>query len=381
MPLTLADCQKAITETPDGVRKVPDGHGLFLFIKNGRASWTYQHRSGDGWTSKGLGPFPAVTPKQAREAAEAYRVALRSGAVTLAPRAPRADSGKLAGVPYARAVSEWLAVAAVKWADKTRAATERALVSDLGGRGIFPAAKPVNTITTQDCLDVLLPLPERQRQDVRQNLARVLDFAIGRHWMTEPNPAKFEGPRRELWPRFNKSDKHHAAIAWADLPDTYKALPTDEAGRALRFLILTACRAGELEKATWAEITEERNGHVIPVWKRPADHMKLGKEHSIPLTADMMALLGERGEPDSPLFSLPSNAMLNTLKKVRPDATVHGLRSTFADWCGDNGKDRDLREMQLAHLVGNSVERAYSRSDWLLRRRVLLEQWAAFATA
>ena len=163
------------------------------------------------------------------------------------------------------------------------------------------------------------------------------------------------------------------------MPDVYAALPDTEAGRALRFLILTAARAGELERATWREITGE-NGATV--WARPADHMKLGKAHSIPLTAAALKLLGEPGEhePDPPLFKLASNAMLNALKTVRPDATVHGLRSTFRDWAGDNKYDRDAAEMSLAHLVGNAVERAYSRSEWLDRRRELLEAWSALVT-
>jgi len=376
--LSIRDCQEAIASHPSGVRKVADGGGLYLFVQNGRATWTWQFRTASGWSSKGFGRFPDVSPAMAREACEAYRVALRNGTAPVTERMPRRAIAVAAGESFGKAARGWLAVAGTKWADKTTTAVERALLR------LFAEAKPVASITTQDVLGVLLPLPERQRQDVRQNLARVLDFAAGRKWLTfdaDGNPAKFEGHRRELWPRFTKSDNHHAAVAWSDLPGLYKSLPDTEAANALRFLILTACRAGELEKATWSEITEERNGHTIAVWKRPADHMKLGKEHSIPLTPAMVALLGERGADDSPLFTLPANSMLNALKKVRPEATVHGLRSTFADWCGDNGKDRDLREMQLAHLVGNSVERAYSRSEWLVRRRELLTAWASFATA
>lgn len=389
MPRTMSDYQNLLRKST-ALRKIPDGSGLYLFAKGpGRgAYWTFQYRdpsrfSKNGkpaFTSRGLGPFPDVTPKRAREAAERVRVELREGVtiirggvVTAMPRQARAA---VAGKPFSEAVEEWLAVAATNWAAKTRAAASRALLR------LPLASKPVNTITTDDVVASLLPdahgnggLPERQRQDVRLWLARVLDFAIGRGWYVGENPGKFEGPRRELWPRYKKSDEHHAAVEWADLPDVYAALPDTEAGRALRFLILTAARAGELERATWREITGE-NGATV--WARPADHMKLGKAHSIPLAAAALKLLGEPGEhePDAPLFKLASNAMLNALKTVRPDATVHGLRSTFRDWAGDNKYDRDAAEMSLAHLVGNAVERAYSRSEWLTRRRELLEAWS-----
>jgi integrase len=385
MALSVLDCQKHIaaplvstkTGAPITIRKVPDGHGLFLIIRDGeprRAFWTYQFRTGTGFSSKGFGPFPDVTPKQAREKVEEYKVALRNGTAPAPVIAPRAAVPVTAGKPFPEVVTAWLDVAAVKWAAKTRAAAERALLR------LPLAAKAVNAITTDDVLASLLPLPERQRQDVRQNLARALDFAAGRKWVifgADGNPARFENERRELWPAFTKSKKHHAAVDWNDAPALYKAIDDTEAGRALRFLILTTCRAGELEKATWSEVVSD-NGNGL-IWRRPADHMKLREEHDVPLTPAALAILGERGAPDAPLFKLASNAMLNVLQSVKgfDNATVHGLRSTFRDWAGDNKEDRDTAEKQLAHHVGDAVERAYSRSQWLARRRELLDKWTA----
>lgn len=389
MALSVLDCQKAIADAgASAIKKVADGHGLYLFVKNGRAFWTLQFRKGDSWSSRGFGSFPDVTPKQAREKVADYKHDLKNGtapASAVVIRMPRKAAAAGAGKPFKEAVAAWLAVASkgkkgVPWADKTRLAVERALLRLVDG-GL---PDDVSKIDTAAVIKALSPIPARQREDVRANLARVLAFCVGNGWLAfgpEGNPAKFNtDTRRDLLPAFAKSGKHHAAVNWNDAPALYKSIPTDtEAGRALRFLLLTVPRAGELEKATWSEI-ERDNGNGM-IWRRPAAHMKLRKEHCIPLTPAALALLGERGEPDAPLFNLVSNAMLDTLKAIRPDATVHGLRSTFRDWEGDHNIDRDAAEMSLAHDVGDAVERAYSRSQWLARRRDLLDKWTAHISA
>ena len=105
--LTTQQCHQAIAAAGPSVKKIADGGGLYLFVKNGRAYWTWQFRNGDGWSSKGFGAFPSVTPKAAREAAEAYRVALRSGTVITAVK-PRQARSVAAGKSFAEALEEWL---------------------------------------------------------------------------------------------------------------------------------------------------------------------------------------------------------------------------------------------------------------------------------
>ena len=166
-------------------------------------------------------------------------------------RYARSASKAAGGKAFPEAVREWLAVAAVKWADKTLDAAERALLR------LPLASKPINAITTADVLASLMPLPDRQRQDVRQNLARVLKFASGREWVEfgkAGNPAVFEDDREELWPKFEKSNDHHARVARDDMPTLYASIVDGDTARALRFLISTAARAGDVEGATWSEI-------------------------------------------------------------------------------------------------------------------------------
>jgi integrase len=222
----------------------------------------------------------------------------------------------------------------------------------------------------------LLPLPARQRQDVRMWLAALLDFSKGQKWRTwdpdEGNPAKFENERRGMWPKFKKSENHHAALPWADLPGLMTKLSADtsDPSRALMWTILTAVRTGDTEGATWKQLHGD-------IWTIPV--AKNGKPLRVPLTKAALALLGKRPKYDAPLFDLRPNAMRNCLQVIEPDVTVHGMRSTFRDWCSEHEHKRDLAEMALGHAVGSAVERAYARSDLLRLRRELMDAWSMHA--
>lgn len=240
------------------------------------------------------------------------------------------------------------------------------------------SAEPVDRINTDMVLRDLLPLPARQRQDVRMWLAALLDFTKGQKWRTwdpdEGNPAKFENERRGMWPKFKKSENHHAALPWADLPAVMAKLSAEksDASRALMWTILTAVRTGDTEGAKWKQIHGD-------IWTIPV--AKNGKSLRVPLTKAALALLGKRPKyPDARLFDLTQNAMLNCLQAIEPDVTVHGMRSTFRDWCSEHEYKRDLAEMALGHAVGSAVERAYARSDLLKLRRELMDAWSTYAT-
>ncbi len=136
--------------------------------------------------------------------------------------------------------------------------------------------------------------------------------------------------------------------------------------------ILTAVRTGDTKGAKWKQIHSD-------IWTIPV--AKNGKPLRVPLTKAALALLGKRPKyPDTRLFDLRQNAMLNCLQPIEPDVTVHGMRSTFRDWCSEHEYKRDLAEMALGHAVGSAVERAYARSDLLKLRRELMDAWSTYAT-
>ena len=151
---------------------------------------------------------------------------------------------------------------------------------------------------------------------------------------------------------------------------------------ALEYIALTACRSGEVRGAKWCEIDLEG-----PTWLIPAERMKAGREHRVPLSGRALAVLNEARElADSTGLIFPSatGRMLSdsTLSKLLRESEIvavpHGFRSSFRDWCGDTGVDREVAEASLAHVVKNQVEAAYARSDLLERRRTVMQKWAHY---
>ena len=154
------------------------------------------------------------------------------------------------------------------------------------------------------------------------------------------------------------------------------------AARALEFAILCAARSGEVRGALWSEINQEE-----AIWVIPAERMKAGKEHRVPLSRPVVNLLKAlprsdnsdlvfAGSNDKPLSDM---ALTAVMRRMEVDAVPHGFRSTFRDWVGDcTDYPRDVAEFALAHTLSSKVEAAYRRSDALEKRRQMMEDWADF---
>ncbi|MCY4496900.1 MAG: site-specific integrase, partial [Rhodospirillaceae bacterium] len=152
---------------------------------------------------------------------------------------------------------------------------------------------------------------------------------------------------------------------------------------AFEFLVLTACRSGEVRGAQWNEIDLEARE-----WRIPPERMKTGREHRVPLSRAALAVLREaqaladnsgvvfasvRGGPLSKL------AIAKLVRDLGIGAVPHGFRSSFRDWAAEcSDVPREVCELALAHVNTNAIEAAYRRTDLFERRRVLMEQWAVF---
>ena len=250
----------------------------------------------------------------------------------------------------------------------------------------------VDAIDTEAVLSILKPLWERAPETasrLRGRIETVLDAAkarglIGPH---VANPARWRGHLDKLLPKLGKLTRgHHAAMPYADVPAFLAALRERPAvaARALEFAVLTAARSGEVMDARWAEFDLD-----AAVWTVPAERTKAGREHRVPLAERALAILREMeaGRTDEYVFPgqrpkrpLSVMALEMVLRRMGLDAvTVHGFRSAFRDWAGNETKfPRELAEHALAHVIGDKAEQAYRRSDALARRRELMDGRARY---
>jgi integrase len=218
---------------------------------------------------------------------------------------------------------------------------------------------------------------------VRNRCEAILDWCTVRGHRQGENPARWRGHLQEVLPPPAKGKQHHAALAYAELPQFMARLRAEEsvAARALEFLILTAARSGEVRGATWKEIDLEGG-----TWTIPAKRMKGGKEHRVPLPPRLVELLlalpttkGNDAVFISGRGGLSNLAMARVLKPLVSQVTIHGFRSSFRDWAGERTAfPPHIAELALAHNVGSAVERAYRRSDLIDQRRKLMEAWTAY---
>jgi integrase len=371
-----------------------DGNGLYLKIKDsGTKSWVLRYKRGvrdDGKPRSyfmGLGPYPAVTLAEARKKADQGRAQLRDGINPveerrrLAPVAPKA-------VTFAEAAARYISAQQHGWRNEKHVYQWPQTVQEYAG-GIIGSVD-VAKLGTDDVLRVLEPIWTTKADTatrLRGRLEAILDWARTRELRNGENPARWKGHLKHLLPARNKQNgiQHYAALPWADVPTFMTDLRTIHtvAARSLELTILTAARTGETTGALWSEID-----HDGGLWTVPAERMKAGAVHRVPLVSDAVAILDRQLRLADNAFIFPdakrglgqSNiAMLKLLGQMRPGLTVHGFRSSFRDWAADaTDFPGEIAEACLAHTIGNAVERSYRRGDFFEKRRKLMQDWADF---
>ena len=242
----------------------------------------------------------------------------------------------------------------------------------------------MHAIKQADILRILAPIwtekPETARR-VRQRLRTVMNWARTAGHYEGMNPV--EGVEDGL-PKQRAKVRHFRALPYGELPELMRRIEdVDGMGAlALRFTILTAARSGEVRGAMWSEIDTEAR-----VWAIPADRMKAEVEHRVPLCDETLAALERvRGLSDGLVFPsrragrpISDMTLSAVLRRLKVPGTVHGMRSTFRDWCEEmTGFPHEVKEAALAHTVRNKVEAAYRRTDLFDKRRTLMDQWGRF---
>ena len=372
----------------------PDGAGLYLQVtgdgaKQVNKSWIFCFRLKGKRREMGLGSIKLFGLAQAREKAAECRRLVYDGRDPI--EECKAKKARIAleaakGMTFAQCAEKYVNAHKAGWRNDKHIAQWTSTIRTYA-EPVFGTLS-VQMIDTPLVLKVLEPIWATKSETagrLRGRIEAILDWATVRGYRSGENPARWRGHLDKLLPARSRVRrvKHHAALAYSELPDFMAALQKQNgtAARALAFLILTAARTGEVIGARPAEIV---NG----IWIVPAERMKAGKEHRVPLPPAAARIAAEAAksgqaylfpsaDPGKPLSNM---AMLKLLQRMeRGDLTAHGFRSTFRDWAAERTRHPpEVVEMALAHAVANKVEAAYRRGDLLEKRGALMSDWARF---
>ena len=372
-----------------------DGGGLHLLVKDsGARSWVYRFMLGGKSRDVGLGAagLGGISLAAARDARDALRIKVKAGTDPLEERQRKAADAiaeaqiaKVAGITF-KSVSEIYMES--NW-DSWRNHKHRHQWKSTMATYVYPVIGdlPVAEVGTTHVLQILEPMWRSKSETasrVRGRIETILDAAKARGYREGENPARWRGHIAQILPaRARLTRGHHKAMPYESIPEFLAALQQREAiaALALDFTILTAASTGEVIGAKWDEIDLDK-----AVWTIPANRMKAGKEHRVPLSLRAVEILKSTRElRKEGLFpavrggALSGMAMAMLLRRIGVDVTVHGFRSSFRDWCAEcTGYAHEVAEMALAHTIDNKVERAYRRGDLFEKRRRLMDDWAAY---
>ena len=218
---------------------------------------------------------------------------------------------------------------------------------------------------------------------LRGRIESIIDWAKVHGYCTGENPARWKGILDKVLPAPSKAKpvRHHKALPYTEISAFMSELQKRDgiSARALEFCILTAARSGEVRGATWQEIDLCNNTWVIP-----ADRMKAGKEHRIPLSEQALSILKnltrkpgiELVFPNTNGATLSDMSLGAVLKRMGKSVTAHGFRSTFRDWAGETQNfPNEVLEHALAHQLKSKTEAAYARGTLFDKRRNLMNAW------
>lgn len=382
---------KHLAALPAGMHN--DGDGLYLAVRDsGSRAWVFRYR--DRVTGKlrdkGLGPFPSVSLSEARKAVDGLRADLRAGTDPIQAKREAVQAAKLERAKektFRDCRDAFIKAHKAGWRN-AKHGQQWTNTLDAHAADLLPL--PVQAIDTALVLDALGPIWTKKTETatrVRQRIEAVLDWATARGYRSGENPARWRGHLENLLPKPSKvrKVKHHKALPYEEMGAFWKELAAVDtlASRALRLIILANVRAGEATGARWEEI--DLKGKV---WTIPADRMKAGKDHRVPLSSELVTMLEAMPHRNGWLFPGESRrnpgpmtiaATSKLVKELRPGLTQHGFRSTFRDWAGDQtAYPREIVETAMAHTIKDKAEAAYRRSDALERRARLMQDWATY---
>lgn len=369
--------------------KLFDAGGLYLLLMpNGAKYWRLKYRFAGKERVLALGVYPEVSLAEAREQRDEARRKLRQ---KIDPNNERKQTKiqlfTAAANTFEKVSIEWLEKQKPRWSAKHSTKIERAF-----NRYIFPelGTRPISDITAPELLKVMRKMEARGIHEttmkVLQNCGVIFRYGIvtGR---CERNPAA------DLKGALTRpQSKPQAALTQEELPtfltqlNQYTGHPFTKYG--LQLLILTFVRTSELREAEWSEIDLDAE---LPIWRIPAERMKMKSDHLVPLSHQAVAILrflqplsghGKYVFPCQSTLRKPmsQNTMIYALYRMgyHSRATVHGFRATASTILNEQGWRADVIERQLAHSERNKVRAVYNRAEYLAERREMMQAWADY---
>ncbi|WOJ95797.1 tyrosine-type recombinase/integrase [Congregibacter brevis] len=354
-------------------------------------SWILKTPVGNKLPELGLGPYPEITLSKARDKAREVKEKIREGFDPLSQRRQARSEilkAQAKSVTFKQLAERYIAKKSrefktAKQTQKLRSHLETYAYGHIG-------RLVVEDIERAHIIAMLTPIWETKTETakrVRATVERILDMGGAEGIRTGDNPARWKGNLELTLPAPDKiaKVKHLAAMPYAELPMFMGELckRSTIGATALRFGILTAARSGEIRGATWREIDLDAK-----VWTIPADRMKNGRTHKVPLTSEAKKLLRALPRDNELVFPSPTGRMLSdmTLTKVLKDmghkVTQHGFRATFRTWAQEETEyAEEVCELALGHVNSDATRAAYARSELLDKRSLLMTDWEEFCHA
>jgi len=365
-----------------------------LVKKTGTKSWAFRYTRYGKRKQMGLGAYPAISLKDAREVAATIYKRLKSE-LTYDPITERqqaiakAKQEQQAHVNFKWCAEQFILAKTPEWSNP-KSATQ--WTSSLTQYALpIMGDYPVKEINTELVMRVLKPIWATKTETatrIRGRLENILSWAAVQGYRSTDNPALWKGHLENLLAKPSKVKKvtPHKALPYKDIHTLISELCTRKtmSAFALEVLILTATRTNEIIGATWREIDIDN-----AVWTIPAERMKARKSHNIPLSSRALKIINYLHEARTSDYVFQggktgkglSNAAMDKLLQVtmKYDVTVHGFRSTFRDWTAEETTyPNELCEMALAHTIKNQAEAAYRRGDMLKKRMQLMQDWQQY---
>jgi integrase len=390
-----------------GIHSVGGVPGLKLQISNSMArSWILRATIAGKVCDVGLGSYPTIPLKIAREMAKSTRIQIQQGIDPIAEKQRIKDAAALERASrktFDECAESCILSMEPEWSNPKSAQQWRNTLATYASPTL--GKLPISAIETKHILSVLEPIWSKKPETasrVRGRIEKVLAYATTRGYREGDNPAKYKGHLDTTLPQISKikGKNHHPALDYHDIGRFMAELSKSSgaSAKALKFSILTASRSGEVRGAKWSEIDLKKKQ-----WTIPAERMKANRQHIVPLSKQALKLLEELPRNSDYVFpgarggSMSDMALSKAVKDLhskettqgRPGfidihsnnrvVTPHGFRSTFRDWAGEQSPfPREVIEHALAHQLKDKAEAAYQRKTSIPKRIKLMQSWADF---